>query len=169
MFVTLYILYHALAMFGHLFTLLSPLWSTLWHVWRCAIDATTYYPPAGRNIVVDIVTYICTLLVWSTLLGSILMRKEEAAKRAASSAPPLRVSLNQANETLETARKTVHKARDELNEIKDASAATAEALLYLRKAGKNMLEIQQALLEMADILDQQIDRQFPPVNSGRAR
>ncbi|KAG0699108.1 hypothetical protein DFH29DRAFT_63528 [Suillus ampliporus] len=162
MFVTLYLLYHALArLLGHLWALLSPLWFTLWLVWKRAIDATTYHSTAGRNIIIDIIMLICTLLVWTTLVGSILLRKEEPANRAPSSAPPPRVSLNQANETIETARKVVQKARDDFKEMEDTSAATAEALWHLMKAGKNMLEIQQALQEMADMLDQRAERQFP--------
>jgi hypothetical protein len=86
MFVTLCILYHALAYsLGRLWTLLSPLMSIL----RYAIDATTYHPKTGRNIVIDLIMIICTLLVWAILVRITLLRKEDHAKRAPSRTPPI--------------------------------------------------------------------------------
>lgn len=165
MFVTLCILYHALAYsLGRLWILLSPLRSIL----SSAIDATTYHPTTGRNIVVDLIMTICTLLVWSTLVGSILLRKGDPAKRA----PPTHISLNQANESMETALKAVQKARDDFKEMEDTSVTTIEALWRLRQAGKDMREIHKALVEMSDIFDQQAERQLSrtfPTNSGGAR
>ncbi|KAG1873004.1 hypothetical protein DFJ58DRAFT_760688 [Suillus subalutaceus] len=167
MLVTLCILYHTLAYFlGYLWTLISPLRSIL----SCAIDATTYHPTIGRNIIVDIIMSICTLLVWSTLVGCMLLRKEETAKP--SCAPPPHVSLNQANESMMNALKAVQKARDDFKEMEDTSATTIEALLRLRQAGKDMREIHQALVEMSDMFDQRTERQLSrtfPTNSGGAR
>ncbi|KAG2134777.1 hypothetical protein DEU56DRAFT_808501 [Suillus clintonianus] len=169
MFVTLFILYHALAYsLGHLFTFISPVWSILGLGLRCAIDATTYHPALGRNIVVDIVMSICTLLVWSTFVGSMLPRKEVPAKRA----PPPHVLLNQANESMEIALKAVQKARDDFKEMEDTSATAMEALWRLRKAGQDMREIHQALVEMSDIFEREAERQLSrtfPINSGGAR
>ncbi|KAG1752249.1 hypothetical protein EDB19DRAFT_2035762 [Suillus lakei] len=125
----------------------------------------------GRNIVVDIVMSICTLLVWSTLVGCMLLRKEDPAKSAPSCALPPRVSLNQAHESMEIALKAVQKARDDFREMEDASATTIEALWRLRQAGKDMREIHQVLVEMSDIFDQQAERQSSrtfPINSGGA-
>ncbi|KAG1784490.1 uncharacterized protein HD556DRAFT_1451723 [Suillus plorans] len=165
MFVTLCMLYHALAYsLGHLWTFLSPLRSIL----SCAVDATTYHPTTRRNVIVDIIMTICTLLVWSTLIGCMLLRKEDPAKCA----PPPRVSLNQANESMMNALKAVQKARDDFKEMEDTSATTIEALWRLRQAGKDMREIHQALVEMSDIFDQQAERQLSrtfPINSGGAR
>lgn len=168
MFVTLCILYRALAYFlGGLWILLSPLRS----IFSSAIDATTYHPKTGRNIVIDLIMTICTLLVWAILVRIMLLRKEDPAKRALSRAPPTHVSLNQANESMGTALKAVQKARDDLKEMEDTSVTTIEALWRLRQAGKDMREIHKALVEMSDIFDQQAERQLShtfPINSGGA-
>ncbi|KAG2064179.1 hypothetical protein BDR04DRAFT_1110506 [Suillus decipiens] len=152
-------LYRALAYFlVHLWTLLSPLRSTLIYV----IDATTYHPTTGRNIIVDIVMTICTLLVWLTLVGCMLLHKESIAK-------PPHVSLNQANESMVNALKAVQRARDDCRDMEDTSAATTEALWGLRQAGKDMREI---LVEMSDIFDQKEERQLSrtfPINSSGSR
>ncbi|KAG1819210.1 uncharacterized protein BJ212DRAFT_1586790 [Suillus subaureus] len=176
MLVTLCMLYHALAYsLGHLWILISPLRSIL----TCAIDATTYHPTMGRNIIIDIIMTICTLLVWSTLVGCMLLRKEDPAKRAPSCAPPpasflisvfQHVSLNQANESMVNALKAVQKARDDFKEMEDASAPTMEALWRLRQAGKDIREIHQTIVEMSDMLNkqtEQLSRTFP-INSGGA-
>ncbi|KAG2040795.1 hypothetical protein BDR03DRAFT_948546 [Suillus americanus] len=169
MLVTLCILYHALAYsLGHLWTLLSPLRSIL----SCAVDATTYQPTMGRNIIVDIIMTICTLLVWSTLVGCMLLRKEDPAKRVPPCAPPHPVSLNQANESMANALKAVQKARDDFKEMEDTSVTTIESLCRLRQAGKDMREIHQVLVEMSDIFDQQTERQLSrtfPIDSVGAR
>ncbi|KAG2347171.1 hypothetical protein BDR05DRAFT_958653 [Suillus weaverae] len=117
---------------------------------------------------------ICTLLVWSTLIGCMLLRefKEDPAKRAPSCAPPPHVSLNQANESMAAALKAVQKARDDFKEMENTSATTIEALCRLRQAGKDMREIHQTLVEMSDIFDQQAERQLSrtfAINSGGAR
>ncbi|KAG2159351.1 uncharacterized protein EDB93DRAFT_281768 [Suillus bovinus] len=169
MFVTLCILYHALAYsLAHLWTFLSPLRSIL----SCVIDATTYYPTTGRNIIIDIIMITSTLLVWSTVIGCILLRKDDPAKRAPSYALPPHVSLNQANESMVNALKAVQKARDDFKEMEDTSATTVEALWPLRQAGKDMREIHQVLVEMSEIFDQQAERQLSrtfSINSGGAR
>lgn len=167
MFVTLCILYCALAYsLGRLWTLLSPLRS----IFSSAIDATTYHPKTGRNIVIDFIMTICTLLVCAILIR-MLLRKEDPAKRAPSRTPPTHVSLNQANESMGTALKAVQKARDDFKVMEDTSVTTIEALWRLRQAGKDMREIHQALVEMSDIFDQQAERQLSrtfPINSGGA-
>ncbi|KAG2076403.1 hypothetical protein BDR04DRAFT_763754 [Suillus decipiens] len=133
----------------------------------CVIDATTYRPTTVQNIIVDIVMTICTLLVWSTLVGCMLLRNGDTAKRA-----PPHVSLNQANESMVNALKAVRKARDDLKDIEDTSATTIEAVWRLRQAGKDMREIHHALVEMSDIFDQKAERRLSQtfsINSSGSR
>jgi len=74
---------------------------------------------------------------------------------------------------MEMARKAIEQARDGLKEMEETSEATAEALLELAKVRKNARGIHVALEEMAEMLDQRINRRRHlrgnPIHSGGAR
>ncbi|OJA17254.1 hypothetical protein AZE42_03045 [Rhizopogon vesiculosus] len=176
MFVTLFVLYRALAyILGHLWglnsavRLASPFSFTLGLVGRYAFIVTLKYHPRTEHLVVDVVMYICTLIIFFNVARSVLVGKKVPANHARSCPGCHHVSLEEMNDALEVARKAVEKLRQDLRSVEHTSLVTAEVVSELTKARKNTRAMCTALQEMVDMLDQHDDalRALPSIRVER--